>query len=50
GAIGIAGSILPFVMSIALYGLETLVAFLQAFVFSLLTCLYLNDALHAGDH
>lgn len=50
GAIGIAGSILPFVMTIALYALETLVAFLQAFVFSLLTCLYLNDALHAGDH
>ena len=50
GAIGVVGSILPFIMTVALYGLETLVAFLQSFVFSLLTCLYLNDALHAGDH
>lgn len=50
GAIGVVGSVLPFIMTMGLYGLETLVAFLQAFVFSLLTCLYLNDALHAGDH
>jgi F-type H+-transporting ATPase subunit a len=50
GAVGAIGSILPFAMTVALYALETLVAFLQAFVFTLLTCLYLNDALHAGDH
>lgn len=50
GAIGIIGSILPFGMAVALYALETLVALLQAYVFVTLTCIYLNDALHAGDH
>jgi F-type H+-transporting ATPase subunit a len=34
---------------VALYALELLVAVLQAYVFALLTCLYLNDALHV-DH
>ena len=37
---------LPFAMTVALMALETLVAFLQAYVFAILTCLYLNDALH----
>ena len=41
-------SILPMVMTVALYALEFLVAFLQAYVFALLTCIYLNDALHPG--
>jgi F-type H+-transporting ATPase subunit a len=41
-------SILPLTMTVALYGLEFLVAFLQAYVFALLTCIYLNDALHPG--
>jgi F-type H+-transporting ATPase subunit a len=50
GAVGTIGAILPFVMTVALYALETLVAFLQAYVFTMLTCIYLNDALHAGDH
>jgi F-type H+-transporting ATPase subunit a len=50
GAVGTVGAILPFVMTVALYALETLVAFLQAYVFTMLTCIYLNDALHAGDH
>lgn len=50
GALGAIGSILPFAMTIALYALETLVALLQAYVFVTLTCIYLNDALHAGDH
>ncbi|MCU0883106.1 MAG: F0F1 ATP synthase subunit A [Hyphomonadaceae bacterium] len=50
GALGVVGSILPFVMTVALYGLETLVAFLQAYVFTLLTCIYLKDALDAGHH
>ena len=36
----------PLVFIVALYGLEVLVAFLQAYVFAVLTCLYLNDALH----
>ncbi|MEM9278086.1 MAG: F0F1 ATP synthase subunit A, partial [Pseudomonadota bacterium] len=50
GAIGVAGAILPFLMTIGLTALEFLVSFLQAYVFTLLTCMYLNDALHAGDH
>jgi F-type H+-transporting ATPase subunit a len=37
---------LPFAMTIALLALEALVAFLQAYVFAILTCIYLNDALH----
>jgi F-type H+-transporting ATPase subunit a len=47
GAIGVL-SILPLGMTIGLYALEFLVAFLQAYVFALLTCIYLNDALHPG--
>jgi F-type H+-transporting ATPase subunit a len=39
---------LPLAMIVALYALELLVAGLQAFVFSILTCIYLNDALHPG--
>ena len=50
GALGIAGSILPLFMTVALTGLEFLVAFLQAYVFAVLTCMYLNDALHPGGH
>jgi F-type H+-transporting ATPase subunit a len=46
GALGIAGSILPLAMTVALTGLEFLVAFLQAYVFAVLTCMYLNDAIH----
>jgi F-type H+-transporting ATPase subunit a len=37
---------LPFVAAIGLSALELLVAFLQAYVFTLLTCMYLSDALH----
>ena len=48
GLIGVAGSILPLTMTVALYALEFLVAFLQAYVFAILTCIYLNDALHPG--
>ena len=48
GALGIAGSLLPLAMTTALYALEFLVAFLQAYVFAMLTTLYLNDALHPG--
>ena len=50
GAVGVAGAILPLLMVIGLTGLEFLVAFLQAYVFTLLTCMYLNDALHPGGH
>lgn len=40
--------VLPFFMVIALTALEFLVAFLQAYVFAILTCIYLSDALHPG--
>ena len=43
-------AILPFAMTIGLFSLELLVAFLQAYVFTMLTCMYLNDALHPGGH
>ncbi len=43
--LGIAG-ILPLALVVALTGLEILIAFLQAYVFAILTCLYINDALH----
>jgi F-type H+-transporting ATPase subunit a len=43
---GIIGSVAPLGMAVALTALEFLVAFLQAFVFAILTCVYLNDALH----
>ena len=48
GAFGFLGSLLPLLMVVALTGLEFLVAFLQAYVFTILTCMYLNDALHPG--
>jgi F-type H+-transporting ATPase subunit a len=44
-SLGFLGFI-PLAAVIALTGLELLVAFLQAFVFTVLTCIYLNDALH----
>ncbi len=51
GALGIAGwlgAVLPLGMTVALTALELLVAFLQAYVFAILTCIYLNDAIHPG--
>lgn len=48
GVVGIGGAILPLAMTVALTGLEFLVAFLQAYVFAVLTCMYLNDAIHPG--
>ncbi len=46
GVGGIIGSILPLAFTVALTALEFLVAFLQAYVFAILTCMYLNDAIH----
>jgi F-type H+-transporting ATPase subunit a len=40
----------PLAVTSAMYGLEMIVAFLQAYVFAVLTCLYLHDALHLHDH
>ena len=45
-SLGILGGWLPLSFSVALTGLEILVAFLQAYVFAILTCIYLNDALN----
>jgi F-type H+-transporting ATPase subunit a len=46
GAAGVLGAFFPLAFIVALTGLELLVACLQAYVFAMLTCLYLNDALH----
>ena len=48
GVIGWIGGMLPFLLVVILFALETLVAFLQAYVFAILTCIYLNDAIHPG--
>ena len=51
-SLGLAGGafwligILPLVMNVALYALELLVAVVQAYVFALLTCVYLNDSIN----
>ena len=45
GLLGIFG-FAPFLVIVALMALEVVVALLQAYVFTILTCLYLNDALH----
>ncbi|WP_099591939.1 F0F1 ATP synthase subunit A [Paramylibacter kogurei] len=45
GALGVF-SIFPIISITAVYGLEVLVAAIQAYVFTILTCVYLNDALH----
>jgi F-type H+-transporting ATPase subunit a len=50
GALFKVFAVLPLLMTIGLFGLELLVAFLQAYVFAMLTCMYLNDALHPGGH
>ena len=42
----IIGGALPLAFLIALTGLEIVIAFLQAYVFAILTCLYINDAIH----
>jgi len=46
GGIGILAAILPLGMNVAFVALETFVAFIQAYVFAILTCIYLKDALH----
>ena len=47
GALGV-GAIAPVLAIVAVYGLEMLVVVIQAYVFTILTCVYLNDALHPG--
>jgi F-type H+-transporting ATPase subunit a len=48
GALGWIGGVAPLALTVALTALELLVAFLQAYVFAILTCIYLNDAIHPG--
>jgi F-type H+-transporting ATPase subunit a len=48
GVVGWFGATLPFFMIVALTALELLVAVLQAYVFAVLTSIYLNDAIHPG--
>ena len=45
-SLGVVGGFLPFAFVVALTGLELLIAFLQAYVFTILTCFYINDAIH----
>jgi len=48
GVVGWIGASLPVAFAVALFALELLVALLQAYVFAILTCIYLNDSLHPG--
>ncbi|MFQ5983983.1 MAG: F0F1 ATP synthase subunit A [Alphaproteobacteria bacterium] len=45
-ALGLAAGVAPLAVDVALYGLEVVVAGLQAYVFTILACLYLSDAVH----
>ena len=46
GAAGVLGGVLPMAINVILIGFELLVAVLQAYVFAILTCIYLHDAVH----
>lgn len=46
GTLGLMSAILPLAMTVALTALELLMAIIQAYVFTMLSCMYLNDALH----
>jgi F-type H+-transporting ATPase subunit a len=46
GVVGYVGATLPLALNVALVGFEFLVAFLQAYVFAILTSIYLHDAVH----
>jgi F-type H+-transporting ATPase subunit a len=48
GFLGWIGALLPLFMMVALTALELLVAVLQAYVFAILTCIYLSEAIHPG--
>ena len=46
GSVGFVAAVFPLGLNVALIGFEFLVAFLQAYVFAILTCIYLHDAVH----
>lgn len=50
GVLGWAGSALALTSVVALTALEFMVAFLQAFVFAVLACVYINDVVHLDSH
>ncbi|MEZ5843829.1 MAG: F0F1 ATP synthase subunit A [Hyphomicrobiaceae bacterium] len=49
-SLGVVGGIAPFLVTVAFTGLEFFVAFIQAFIFTVLTCIYLNDAVNMHHH
>lgn len=49
-SLGVIGGIAPLAFTVAFTGLELVVAFLQAFIFTVLTCIYLNDAVNMHHH
>ena len=44
-SMGLFFGVLPMIMNVALIGLEIMIAFIQAYVFAILTCIYLKDAI-----
>jgi F-type H+-transporting ATPase subunit a len=50
GGLFLGVALAPLLLIVAIMLLELLVAFLQAYVFAILTCIYLNEALHLHDH
>jgi F-type H+-transporting ATPase subunit a len=46
GALGIAAAVLPLLMTVAITALEFLMSVIQAYIFTMLACMYLNDAIH----
>ncbi len=48
GPLGMAATIAPLAMTVGLTALELLMAVIQAYVFTMLTCMYLSDAMHPG--
>jgi F-type H+-transporting ATPase subunit a len=50
GLVGILGAVVALGSVVALTALEFMVAFLQAFVFAVLACVYLNDVVHLDSH
>ncbi len=46
GTMGLLSAVLPLALTVALTALELLMAIIQAYVFTMLSCMYLNDALH----
>jgi len=50
GALGIVGALVTLTGTVAITALEFMVAFLQAFVFAVLACVYLNDVVNLHSH